>query len=64
MVADNTLVDSRYLIVRRIGSGGMADVYCAEDTHLGLVDKPLCGHKNLRSPRFRSLCTGCRVCRA
>jgi serine/threonine-protein kinase len=34
-VADNTLVDSRYLIVRRIGSGGMADVYCAEDTHLG-----------------------------
>jgi serine/threonine-protein kinase len=34
-VADNTLVDSRYLTVRRIGSGGMADVYCAEDTHLG-----------------------------
>ena len=34
-VAGNTLVDSRYLILRRIGSGGMADVYCAEDTHLG-----------------------------
>jgi eukaryotic-like serine/threonine-protein kinase len=34
-VADNTLVDGRYLIVRRIGSGGMADVYRAEDTHLG-----------------------------
>jgi beta-lactam-binding protein with PASTA domain len=34
-VAENTLVDSRYLIVRRLGSGGMADVYCAEDTHLG-----------------------------
>jgi eukaryotic-like serine/threonine-protein kinase len=34
-VADNTLVDGRYLIQRRIGSGGMADVYCAEDTHLG-----------------------------
>jgi serine/threonine-protein kinase len=34
-VADNTLVDGRYLIRHRIGSGGMADVYCAEDTHLG-----------------------------
>jgi serine/threonine-protein kinase len=34
-VAENTLVDGRYRVRDRIGSGGMADVYEAEDTHLG-----------------------------
>ena len=34
-VAMGTLVDGRYRIKTRIGSGGMADVYCATDEQLG-----------------------------
>jgi beta-lactam-binding protein with PASTA domain/tRNA A-37 threonylcarbamoyl transferase component Bud32 len=34
-VAPETVVDGRYRVLSRLGSGGMADVYCAEDTHLG-----------------------------
>src|SRR3954471_20154044 len=34
-IAEGAVVDGRYTIVRRIGSGGMADVYCAQDSQLG-----------------------------
>ena len=34
-VAENTLIDKRYRILGRVGSGGMADVWLADDTELG-----------------------------
>jgi beta-lactam-binding protein with PASTA domain/predicted Ser/Thr protein kinase len=34
-VAEGTVVDGRYRVRRRIGSGGMADVYLADDSQLG-----------------------------
>jgi serine/threonine-protein kinase len=34
-IARDTLVDGRYRVLNRIGSGGMADVWCADDTQLG-----------------------------
>src|SRR4051794_29659692 len=33
-VTEGSTVDGRYRVLHRIGSGGMADVWAAEDTHL------------------------------
>ncbi len=35
MIDADTLIDSRYRVISRIGSGGMADVYLSEDRLLG-----------------------------
>ncbi len=34
-IAQDHIVDGRYKLVNRLGSGGMADVWCAEDLQLG-----------------------------
>ena len=32
---EGSILDSRYRVHHRLGSGGMADVFCAEDLQLG-----------------------------
>ena len=52
-VVPNTMVDGRYRVVSRLGSGGMADVFLAEDQQLGRkVALKLLHHRFAQDPDF------------
>jgi serine/threonine-protein kinase len=52
-VMPNTMVDGRYRVVSRLGSGGMADVFLAEDQQLGRkVALKLLYHRFAQDPDF------------
>src|SRR6202012_4164465 len=49
----NTMVDGRYRVLSRLGSGGMADVFLAEDQQLGRKDAlKLLPHRFAQAPGF------------
>src|SRR4051812_3197668 len=53
-VAPDTIVDGRYRALKRLGAGGMAEVWCAEDEVLGRrVALKLLGGRFAEDPEFR-----------
>jgi serine/threonine-protein kinase len=53
-VARDTMVDGRYRALKRLGAGGMAEVWCAEDEVLGRrVALKLLGQRFAEDPEFR-----------
>jgi beta-lactam-binding protein with PASTA domain/predicted Ser/Thr protein kinase len=52
-LAEATMIDERYRVISRIGSGGMADVYCCEDLQLGRqVAVKLLDRRNAQDSEF------------
>src|ERR1700754_1833283 len=53
-LARDTIVDGRYRALKRLGAGGMAEVWCAEDEVLGRrVALKLLGSRFAEDPEFR-----------
>ena len=53
IVAPDTIIDGRYRAINRLGSGGMAEVWCAEDEVLGRrVALKLLGGRFAEDPEF------------
>src|SRR5438093_12542961 len=53
-IARDTIVDGRYRAEKRLGAGGMAEVWCAEDDVLGRrVALKLLSSRLAEDPQFR-----------
>jgi beta-lactam-binding protein with PASTA domain len=53
-IAPDTMVDGRYRVLKRLGTGGMAEVWCAEDEVLGRnVALKLLGSRYAEDEEFR-----------